>query len=1027
MTFLFAMGCGWEGNYLGKSGGDAGDGHRPSKSPFYVDTPSLNLVYPDVFLANINNPKFRIGNVLEGNHARYFTDASCSEDQLVFSNEAGSSNRVDYALSLQALVDDGTYTFYANVLDDINGYSECVGPVSYVYDGTPPKFVDNSPGDASSIALTTSESVNDILIYDDAACSNQVGELLASEDGNDYVYAPSLPINGIYAFYAQTTDIAMNLSDCFGPLIYIYTVALPYFDIDPPTPTIINTGDVDYNITYYNHTSVDLQVADVTVNTTGTVTYNVSVLNGTTGTPTITVSVTGGDGTIDGIEIAPGTATDGIGDAEGGTENTSVTVDNTAPTVSLGAPSTTNINTGNVDYAVTYTGASSINLTTGNITVNTTGLIAGVHYTVSVLNGTTATPTIRIAVTSGDGTIDSVEIAAGTSQDAAGNIDAGDTDATTVNVDNTDPVLSVGGPSTTSIGTGPVNYAVTITGADNFTLNGGDITVNTSGSVTYNVSVTNGNTSTPTVTVNVTGGDGTIDGIVIAGGSASDLAGNTDSGDSDNTTVTVQNNLPEVNFSSASQASVNETGTLTATVTIAAPYFFDVTVPFSVNGSSTATDPDDYTISASPIVITAGNTSADITLTLADDGVYEGNETVVIDLGAPTNATLGAVDTHTATITEDESIPAVTLSVDNATIAEASGVATFTATLSNPSTQNVTVNLAFSGTATGSGTDYTASGSSILITAGNTTGNITVTADQDLLDENDETVIVDIDSVTNGTESGVQQQTTTITDDDDAPTVTLSLDNATIAEASGVATFTATLSAVSALDVTVNLALSGTATGSGTDYTASGSSILITAGNTTGTITVTADQDLLDENDETVIVDIDSVTNGTESGVQQQTTTITDDDDAPTVTLSLDNATIAEASGVATFTATLSAVSALDVTVNLALSGTATGSGTDYTASGSSILITAGNTTGAITVTADQDLLDENDETVIVDIDSVTNGTESGVQQQTTTITDDDDAPTVTLSVDNANIAEASGVATFTATLSAVSALDVTV
>ena len=43
-----------------------------------------------------------------------------------------------------------------------------------------------------------------------------------------------------------------------------------------------------------------------------------------------------------------------------------------------------------------------------------------------------------------------------------------------------------------------------------------------------------------------------------------------------------------------------------------------------------------------------------------------------------------------------------------------------------------------------------------------------------------------------------------------------------------------------------------------------------------------------------------------------------------------------------------------------------------------------------MTVTAVQDTVYEGNETVVVDITGVTNGTESGTQQATTTITDDD-------------------------------------
>ena len=70
---------------------------------------------------------------------------------------------------------------------------------------------------------------------------------------------------------------------------------------------------------------------------------------------------------------------------------------------------------------------------------------------------------------------------------------------------------------------------------------------------------------------------------------------------------------------------------------------------------------------------------------------------------------------------------------------------------------------------------------------------------------------------------------------------------------------------------------SGTAV-NGTDYIISSSTITIPAGQTTGTTTVTAIQDVLVEGNETVVLDITGVTNGTENGTQQQTITIIDDD-----------------------------------------------------------------------------------------------------------------------------------------------------
>src|SRR5439155_24480616 len=105
------------------------------------------------------------------------------------------------------------------------------------------------------------------------------------------------------------------------------------------------------------------------------------------------------------------------------------------------------------------------------------------------------------------------------------------------------------------------------------------------------------------------------------------------------------------------------------------------------------------------------------------DLLDELDETFAVNLSNPTNATL-ATATGTGTITNDDAPPTVSLSLTGSPMAEAGGVATVTATLSAPSGLPVTVNLAFSGTATLT-SDYTRSGTSIVIPPGSTTGSIT--------------------------------------------------------------------------------------------------------------------------------------------------------------------------------------------------------------------------------------------------------------------------------------------------------------
>ncbi|MBN1670749.1 MAG: hypothetical protein JXR37_06945, partial [Kiritimatiellae bacterium] len=109
----------------------------------------------------------------------------------------------------------------------------------------------------------------------------------------------------------------------------------------------------------------------------------------------------------------------------------------------------------------------------------------------------------------------------------------------------------------------------------------------------------------------------------------------------------------------------------------------------------------------------------------------------------------------------------------------------------------------------------------------------------------------------------------------------------------------------------------------------------------------------------------------------------------PAVSLQLAGSPLAENGGVATVMAVLSVSATNDVTVYLVLSGAAT-QGVDYTCSATNVVITAGNTTNAVTLTGVDDSTAEVAETVVVDIDSVAGAQEGAPNQVTATILDDD-------------------------------------
>ena len=106
----------------------------------------------------------------------------------------------------------------------------------------------------------------------------------------------------------------------------------------------------------------------------------------------------------------------------------------------------------------------------------------------------------------------------------------------------------------------------------------------------------------------------------------------------------------------------------------------------------------------------------------------------------------------------------VTLSSSGLSISEPSSLVTLTATLDNISSDDVVVNLSYSGTATNT-TDYSGA-SSIIVSAGSLTGTITITALDDTEIEVIETIIINVGVVTGGYENGIQQVTINLTDDD---------------------------------------------------------------------------------------------------------------------------------------------------------------------------------------------------------------------------------------------------------------------
>jgi hypothetical protein len=473
-------------------------------------------------------------------------------------------------------------------------------------------------------------------------------------------------------------------------------------------------------------------------------------------------------------------------------------------------------------------------------------------------------------------------------------------------------------------------------------------------------------------------------------------------------------------------AEANQSATIEVGLTAAA--LEDTVVTLGFTGTATGGGVD-YTVASTGVTILAGQASATTTLTTVQDTLYEPvSETIIVDIIGVTGgngASESGVQQRTVSILEDDGAP--TISIADVTVGEGAtgaSVMTFTVSLSNASAGTVTVDYATSDGSATAGSDYTAASGTLTFAPGETEQTVDVTVAGDAIVELDEAFTVTLSAPSNATLSD-SEATGTITNDDAA---TLSVADVTQAEGdAGASTFdfTVTLSAESdaAVDFTAST-LDGTAE-AGSDYVAlSAAPFTIAAGDTSATVQVTVSGDAGFEPGETFTVTLAGLTaSGRDVSFadDEATGTISNDDAAPLVTLAASPTTVSENAGTSTLTASLSASSTEDVTVELAYA--------DANVTGpASIVVPAGDTSAGVTVTAVDNALDEPDRTVEISIDGVTNGTEDGTQAVTLTLTDDDAAPG--LSVADVSLAEgASGtsVMTFTVSLGAASGNTVTV
>jgi YD repeat-containing protein len=303
--------------------------------------------------------------------------------------------------------------------------------------------------------------------------------------------------------------------------------------------------------------------------------------------------------------------------------------------------------------------------------------------------------------------------------------------------------------------------------------------------------------------------------------------------------------------------------TLTRTGGLAQP----LTVAYTISG--TATNGADYQNLSGIVTFGAGSNTTTIDLNVLDDNIFEGTETATITLTANAAYTLATANTATVNIVDNDPQPLIDIS--SVSLQEGdSGTksAIFVASLSNPSTQPITVDYAVTDGTANSITDfYKVVKTTFTFLPGQTTKNIIVGIIGDTEVEPDEIFALDLSNPTNATLGTNKSGIGTILNDDTVtvpvlPTISVVANDPDAAETKSSATlnpgqFTLTRMGDLVQPLTVAYTISGTAT-NGTDYQTLPGTIAFAAGQNSVKIDLNVLADNIAEETETAILTIAS-------------------------------------------------------------------------------------------------------------------------------------------------------------------------
>lgn len=463
----------------------------------------------------------------------------------------------------------------------------------------------------------------------------------------------------------------------------------------------------------------------------------------------------------------------------------------------------------------------------------------------------------------------------------------------------------------------------------------------------------------------------------------------------DTTTISIIDNDTSQNsvaFDTSSYSAVERDGSVNIGVTRTGDLSAQATVLYNTaNGSAVA--PGDYQATSGTLTFAAGESHKTITIPLVDDTIAEGLEFFNLQLTNPTGTSLGAINTTSVLIVDDDSGAQIGFTTSSYIVSENAGSATITitrtgSTSAQASVQYETTSGFCCGNAATPTVDFTPVAGTLTFGPGETVKTFTVPIIDDQIDEQSEGVGLRLLSPVNTTIS-FSQATLTIVDDDAPTTIGFTQSALVLSEGDGAAVLTVVRNGDVSQTSTVNYVTSDSTARAGSDYALTGGTLTFLPGETNKTISVPIIDDSVAEVTESFTLFLSNATNATVPTNNVAITIVDNDGGGTFVGFDQSSYTFGEGAGTVNLNVRRTGNTGSAFTVDYSLCCGSATPDVDYVNAAGTLSFAPGEVVKSIPLKILQDTLPESTETTSLSLSNAV-GASITIGNATISIVDDD-------------------------------------